>query len=281
MKQILQRLAAAFTFAAFVPFSSAIAQPAAAPRAEQFKLDNGFTVIVKPDHRAPTAVQMVWVRVGSMDEVDGWTGLAHILEHMMFKGTKALKPGEFSRRVAEIGGRENAFTMRDTTGYYQQIPANKLEDVMKLESDRFAHMQWPDDEFKHELEVVKEERRWRTDDQPRSRLWEAINAATWEASSYHWPVIGWMNDLDAMQAQDARDFHGRWYIPANAVLVVAGDVDPAQVKRLAQKYYGSVPARAVPVRKPRAEPEQVGIRRVELKAPADQAYVALVFKVPQ
>jgi zinc protease len=224
---------------------------------------------------------MVWVRVGSMDEVDGWTGLAHILEHMMFKGSKQLRPGEFSRRVAELGGRENAFTMRDTTGYYQQIPANRLEEVMKLESDRFASMQWPDDEFKHELEVVKEERRWRTDDQPRARLWEEINAATWQASSYHWPVIGWMNDLEAMQPQDARDFHRRWYVPANAVLVVVGDVDPAKVKQLAQKYYGRIPARAVPVRKPRAEPEQVGIRRLEFKAPADQAYVALAFKVPQ
>jgi zinc protease len=284
MKQLLQRLAAASILAAFVPFSPpSLAQSAtpAAPRAEQFKLANGFTVIVKPDHRAPTAVQMVWVRVGSMDEVDGWTGLAHILEHMMFKGTKQLKPGEFSQRVAELGGRENAFTQRDNTGYYQQIPANKLEEVMKLESDRFANMQWPDSEFKHELEVVKEERRWRTDDQPRARLWEAINAATWEASPYHWPVVGWMNDLEAMQPQDARDFHHRWYVPANAALVVVGDVDPAKVKQLAQKYYGSIPARPVPVRKPRAEPQQVGIRRVELKAPAEQAYVALAFKVPQ
>ncbi|HTH77869.1 MAG TPA: pitrilysin family protein [Ramlibacter sp.] len=280
MKQLLKRLAAVFIVATFVPIAS-FAQSAKAPKAEEFKLDNGFTVIVKPDHRAPTAVQMVWVRVGSMDEVDGWTGLAHILEHMMFKGTKQLKPGEFSRRVAELGGRENAFTMHDATGFYQQIPANKLEDVMKLESDRFENMQWPDDEFKRELEVVKEERRWRTDDQPRARLWEVLDAAIWEASPYHWPVIGWMNDLDAMQAQDARDFHHRWYVPANAVLVVAGDVDVAKVKQLAQKYYGRIPARPVPVRKPRVEPQQVGIRRVELKAPADQAYVALAFKVPQ
>jgi zinc protease len=281
MKQILQRLAAAFLLAAFVPFASSLAEPTAAPRAEQFKLANGFTVIVKPDHRAPTAVQMVWVRVGSMDEVDGWTGLAHILEHMMFKGTKQLKPGEFSRRVAELGGRENAFTMHDSTGYYQQIPANRLEEMMKLESDRFAGMQWPDSEFKHELEVVKEERRWRTDDQPRARLWEQINAATWQEAPYHWPVIGWMNDLEAMQPQDARDFHRRWYVPANAVLVVVGDVDPQKVKQLAQKYYGRIPARAVPARKPRKEPQQFGIRRVELKAPAEQAYVALAFKAPQ
>src|SRR5438105_3702628 len=263
MKQHLKRFAAAFTFAAFVPFPASFAQTDAAPHAEQFKLANGFTVIVKPDHRAPTAVQMVWVRVGSIDEVDGWTGLAHMNEHMMFKGTRELKPGEFSRRVAELGGRENAFTMHDATGYYQQIPANRLEDVMKLESDRFAHMQWPDDEFKRELEVVKEERRWRTDDQPRSRLWEQINAATWAESPYHWPVIGWMNDLDAMQPDDPRDFHHRWYVPANAVLVVAGDVDPAKVRQLAQKYYGSIPARALPVRKPRGEAPQVGIRRVE------------------
>jgi zinc protease len=280
MKQLLQRVAAAFILAAFVPIAS-LAQSAKAPAAEEFKLDNGFTVIVKPDHRAPTAVQMVWVRVGSMDEVDGWTGLAHILEHMMFKGTKQLKPGEFSRRVAGLGGRENAFTMHDATGFYQQIPADKLEDVMKLESDRFENMQWPDEEFKRELEVVKEERRWRTDDQPRARLWEVLDAAIWESAPYHWPVIGWMNDLDAMQAQDARDFHHRWYMPANAVLVVAGDVDVAKVKQLAQKYYGRITARAVPVRKPRVEPEQVGIRRVELKAPAEQAYVALAFKVPQ
>ena len=119
-------------------------------KAEQFTLANGLTLIVKPDRRAPTAVHMLWVRVGSMDEVDGTSGVAHVLEHMMFKGTHELKPGEFSRRVAALGGRENAFTTRDATGYYQQIPADKLEDVMKLEADRFANNQWPDEEFKRE-----------------------------------------------------------------------------------------------------------------------------------
>jgi zinc protease len=260
----------------------AFAQDAAnATEPQQFKLDNGMTVIVKPDHRAPTAVQMVWVRVGSMDEFDGYSGLAHILEHMLFKGTKTLKPNEFSQRVAALGGRENAFTMRDATGYFQQIPAGKLEEVMKLESDRFANNQWPDVEFKRELEVVKEERRWRTEDQPRALLWEALNAATFKASPYRRPVVGWMSDLESMKPQDARDFYRRWYVPANAVLVVVGDVDPAQVKRLAQKYYGVIPARAVPSRKPRTEPDQVGIRRIEFNAPADQAYVALAFKAPQ
>jgi zinc protease len=251
------------------------------PRTEQFKLDNGLTLIVKPDRRAPTAVHMLWVRVGSMDEVDGASGVAHVLEHMLFKGTRDLKPGEFSRRVAAVGGRENAFTMRDATGYYQQIPANKLEEVMKLEADRFANNQWPDDEFKREIEVVKEERRLRTEDSPRSLMWEVLNATVYQASPYRRPVVGWMSDLEAMTPQDARDFYKQWYVPANAVVVVAGDVEPAQVLRLAQKYYGRMPARAVPARKPRAEPQQTGIRRIEFKAPADQAYVALAFKVPQ
>ncbi|MEJ8824639.1 pitrilysin family protein [Variovorax humicola] len=264
------------------PTTAAASPPSAqSTRAQQFTLANGMTLIVKPDRRAPTAVQMVWVRVGAMDEVDGTSGVAHALEHMMFKGTKDLKPGEFSRRVAALGGRENAFTTRDYTGYYQQIPMGKLEEVMKLESDRFAHNQWADDEFKREIEVVKEERRMRTEDQPRSLLGEQQNAAVFIASPYHRPVVGWMSDLDAMTPQDVRDFHQRWYVPANAALVVAGDVDVEQVRKLAEKYYGSIPARALPVRKPRIEPEQRGIRRVEFKAPAEQSYVSLVFRTPK
>jgi zinc protease len=252
-----------------------------APATEQFKLDNGLTLIVKPDRRAPTAVHMLWVRVGSMDEVDGASGIAHVLEHMLFKGTPSLKPGEFSRRVAALGGRENAFTMRDATGYFQQIPANKLEEVMKLEADRFANNLWPDEEFRRELEVVKEERRLRTEDAPRALMWEVLNAAVYQASPYRRPVVGWMSDLESMTPQDARAFFRNWYVPANAVVVVAGDVDPAQVRRLAEKYYGVIPARTVPARKPQTEPQQAGIRRIEFKAPAEQAYVAMAFKVPQ
>lgn len=283
MKHPLQSFARSLLLFVAFPFAlQAFAQTQTnAPQAEQFKLDNGLTVIVKPDHRAPTAVQMLWVRVGSMDEVDGSSGLAHILEHMLFKGTRTLKPGEFSRRVAALGGRDNAFTQRDNTGYFQQIPASKLEEVMKLESDRFAHNQWPDAQFKRELEVVKEERRLRTEDSPRGLMWEALNAAIFEASPYRRPVVGWMSDLESMTPQDARDFYQRWYVPANAVLVVAGDVEPAQVRRLAQKYYGFIVARPVPPRKPRNEPPQVGIRRIEFKAPAEQSYVALAFKVPR
>jgi zinc protease len=258
------------------------AQSAASPPASvtQFQLANGLTVIVKTDRRAPTAAHMLWVRVGSMDEVDGTTGVAHVLEHMMFKGTRDLKPGEFSRRVAALGGRENAFTSRDATGYYQQIPSDKLEDVMRLEADRFARNQWADDEFKRELEVVKEERRLRTEDSPRALMYETANAITFLASPYRRPVVGWMSDLDAMTPDDARAFYRRWYVPANAAVVVAGDVDVAQVRRLAEKYYGSIPAGAVPARKPRVEPAQTGLRKLDFKAPASQAYVSLSFKVP-
>jgi len=259
------------------PISSVAAE---ATRAQQFTLANGLTLIVKPDRRAPTAVHMLWVRVGSMDEVDGTSGVAHILEHMMFKGTPSVPAGEFSRRVAALGGRDNAFTNRDYTGYYQMIPAQRLEDVMRLESDRFAHMQWSDEEFRKELEVVKEERRLRTEDKPLALMNEALNATVFVASPYRRPVVGWMSDLDALTPADARAFYQRWYVPANAAVVVAGDVDVAQVRALADKYYGSLPTRTVPERKPRIEPLQSGIKRLSFKAPAEQANVTLAFKVP-
>jgi len=264
---------------AVVPAAAASAQQPAA--VSQFTLDNGLTVIVKPDHRAPTAVHMLWVRAGSMDEVDGASGVAHVLEHMMFKGTDTLAPGEFSRRVAALGGRENAFTSYDLTGYYQQVPVERLRDVMALEADRFAHNRWSDGEFAKELAVVKEERRMRTDDEPRAVLREQQSAAAFVASPYRRPVIGWMGDLDALTADDTRGFYRKWYTPANAAVVVAGDVDPQAVLELARQAYGAIPARALPPRKPRPEPPQPGLRRIEVKAPAEQALVSLAFKVPR
>nr|WP_295771998.1 pitrilysin family protein [Rhodoferax sp.] len=269
------------------PSWAAAPAPIAVPTADtsaadvqQFTLQNGMTLIVKTDHRAPTAVNMVWVRVGSMDEVDGTTGVAHVLEHMLFKGTPTVPEGEFSRRVAALGGVENAFTSRDYTGFYQQIPANRLEQMMKLEADRFANTQWSDAVFAKELEVVKEERRLRTEDEPHARLDEAMEATIYLAHPYRRPTVGWMSDLDAMTAEDARAFYQRWYTPANAVVIVAGDVDATQVRTWAEQTYGSIPQRPVPTRKPRDEPTQAGIRRLDFKAPAEQAYVALAFKVP-
>ncbi|MBB1074900.1 insulinase family protein [Rhodoferax sp. 4810] len=270
-------LAIVLTLPAIATASEPTSQP---DQTQQFTLRNGLTLIVKPDRRAPTAVHMLWVRVGAMDEVDGTSGVAHVLEHMMFKGTPKVPAGEFSRRVAALGGRDNAFTSRDYTGYYQMVPAQRLEDVMRLESDRFAHSQWADDEFKKELEVVKEERRLRTEDNPQALMYESLNATVFVASPYRRPIVGWMSDLEALTPDDARAFYQRWYVPANAAVVVAGDVDVAQVRALADKYYGSLPTRAVPQRKPRAEPAQAGIKRLAFKAPAEQANVVLAYKVP-
>ena len=248
---------------------------------QTYTLSNGMQLWVRPDRRAPTAVHMLWLRVGSMDEVEGTSGVAHVLEHMMFKGTAELAPGEFSRRVAALGGRENAFTSKDYTGYFQQIPSNRLADVMRLEADRFAHNRWADEEFRKEIEVVKEERRLRTEDNPRALLYETLMATALSASPYRRPIVGWMSDLEAMTPQDVRDFYQRWYTPANALVVVAGDVDPEQVRALAEKHYGRLPVRALPERKPQTEPAQRGLRRVEIKAPAEQSYVSLAFKVPR
>jgi zinc protease len=255
--------------------------PASSPAAQQFILANGMTLIVRPDRRAPTVAHMLWVRVGSMDEVDGTSGVAHVLEHMLFKGTPDMPPGEFSRRVAALGGRDNAFTSRDATAYHQQVPSHQLEAMMRLEADRFARNQWADEEFVKELEVVKEERRQRTEESPRALMFEALNAMIYQASPYRRPIVGWMSDLDAMTPEDARAFYRTWYTPANAAVVIAGDVDVEQVRTLAERIYGTIPTRAVPPRKPREEPLQSGPRRLEFRAVADQSMVALAWKVPR
>jgi zinc protease len=259
--------------------------PVAAPvhSAETFEatLQNGMKVIVKEDPRAPTIAHMVWYRAGGIDEFNGTTGVAHVLEHMMFKGTKALKPGEFSRRVAAAGGRENAFTNRDYTAYFQQVHKSKLELVMKLEADRMANLRLTDEEFAREIKVVMEERRLRTDDQPRALLNETLLATVFKAHPYRVPVIGWMRDLETMKGADARDWYRRWYAPNNAVLIVTGDAKAAEVLRLATKYYGPIKARALPERKAQDEPDQAGIRRVNLKAPAELPYVMLAWRAPR
>lgn len=281
-------LAAAWGLCSLALFSlvAGAAEPppmARPPATEVFQatLPNGFTLWVKPDRRAPTAVHMLWVRVGSMDETDGTSGVAHVLEHMMFKGTPSVKPGEYSRRVAALGGRDNAFTSRDMTAYHQQVPADRLEEVMRLEADRFAHNRWADDEFRREIEVIKEERRQRVDDQPRALLHEALTAAVWQAHPYRRPVVGWMSDLESLTPDDVRAFHRRWYVPANAAIVVAGDVDPQKVLAWAMQHYGPIPAGSVPARKPQTEPVQTGARRLAVTAPTEQPYLALAYRVPR
>jgi zinc protease len=244
------------------------------------QLANGLRVIVKEDRRAPTAVHMVWYRAGSMDEVSGTTGVAHVLEHMMFKGTPDTGPGEFSRQVAAAGGRDNAFTSKDYTAYFQQVPKQKLEQVIALEADRMRHLNLDAGQFGQEIRVVMEERRMRTDDQARSKLYEQLGAVAFQTHPYRVPVIGWMSDIENMTVQDARDWYERWYVPNNAYVLVVGDVDHGEVFALAEKYYGPLAARAVPARKPQNEPEQAGVRRLTVEAPADMPVLVMAYKVP-
>jgi len=246
----------------------------------EHKLGNGLRVIVKEDRRAPTAVHFVWYRAGSMDETNGTTGVAHVLEHMMFKGTPSVGPGEFNKRVAAAGGRDNAFTSRDYTAYFQQVPKEKLEDMMALEADRMRHLTLAANEFEQEIKVVMEERRLRTDDQPQALMFEAMNAVAFKAHPYRVPIIGWMNDLENMTVQDARDWYERWYVPNNAYVVVVGDVDHKAVFRAAEKHYGGLKPRALPLRKPQDEPAQAGVRRVSVKAPAELPVLIMGYRAP-
>lgn len=247
----------------------------------EFQLSNGLKLIVREDHRAPTVAHMVWYRAGSMDEINGRTGVAHVLEHMMFKGTDKVKSGEFSRLVAAVGGRENAFTSRDYTAYFQQVEKSKLDEVIKLEADRMSNLNFDDAEFLKEIQVVMEERRLRTEDNPSSILNESLMATAYMSSPYRHPVVGWMNDLQNMKASDARDWYRAWYKPNNATVVITGDVDAKKVLAIVEKYYGAVAAQELPARKPQVEPTQKGMKQVQVKAAADSAQLAMAWKVPR
>lgn len=247
---------------------------------EQKTLKNGLKVIVQEDHRAPVVVSQVWYRAGSLDEVNGKTGVAHVLEHMMFKGTNAVPAGQFSRQVAAAGGKENAFTSKDYTCYFQQLEKSRLPLSFKLEADRMANLQITDAEFAKEIEVVKEERRWRTEDKPQSRVNEQFESSVYRAHPYGRPVVGFMNDLENMTAEDAREWYRTWYAPNNATVVVVGDVKAQDVFALAEKTFGQLKAKPLPARKPQVEPAQIGERRAIVKAPAKLPYFVMGFHTP-
>ena len=247
---------------------------------QEFKLDNGLKLIVQEDHRSPVVVSQVWYRAGSLDEVNGKTGVAHVLEHMMFKGTKQVKSGQFSRLIASAGGKENAFTSTDYTCYFQQLEKSHLPLSFKLEADRMANLQLTDEEFAKEIKVVMEERRWRTDDKPQSKVNEAFQGTIYRAHPYSRPVIGFMNDLENMTADDAREWYNNWYAPNNATLVVVGDVKADEVYKLAKQHFGKLKPKVLPVRKPQVEPQQIGERRIVVKAPAKLPYLLMGYHVP-
>ena len=246
----------------------------------EYRLANGLKLIVREDNRAPTVAHMVWYKAGSMDETNGRTGVAHVLEHMMFKGTKTVKSGDFSKQVAAMGGRENAFTSMDYTAYFQQIEKSKLAEVMRLEADRMNNLNFDDAEFAKEIQVVMEERRLRTEDKASGLLYENLMATAYKATPYRHPIIGWMNDLENMIPNDARQWYRDWYAPNNATVVIVGDVDPEKVRAIAEASYGKLSARELPIRKPQIEPPQRGTKQVIVKAPADTPQLAMAWKVP-
>ncbi len=253
---------------------------AAASEVHERSLDNGLKVLVLPDSRAPVVTHQIWYKVGSADEPGGITGIAHMFEHMMFKGTENLGPGEFSDIIARLGGDENAFTGRDFTAYFQTLSAAELGTVMRWEADRMANLELDPEEFAREKEVVKEEWRSRVRDNPNARLGQLLHATAFDSSGYHHPIIGWKTDIDAYTVEDLRDWYETHYAPNNATLIVVGDVDPDEVFRLAETHYGPIEPRELAPAKPREEMAQHGIRRAELVIPARLPHLSMGYKAP-
>lgn len=248
---------------------------------ETFTLDNGLQVVVLTNPRAPIVTHMVWYKVGAADELPGESGLAHFLEHLMFKGTETMEPGEFSQIVARIGGEENAFTSQDYTAYYQSVAAEELETVMRLEADRMANLVFSDELVTPEREVILEERRSRIDSNPSSLLGVMVDAALYLNSPYRIPIIGWEHEIRELTTEDLSKFYRRWYAPNNAVLIVAGDVTVGEVRSLAEKYYGTIKPRPVPERSRPQEPTQSAPRRVVLEDPrVGQPAVTIQYLAP-
>ena len=243
-------------------------------------LKNGLKVLVKEDHRSPIAVSQVWYKVGSSYEPGGITGVSHMLEHMMFKGTDKHAAGEFSRIIAENGGEENAFTGQDYTAYFQTMEASRLPVSFELEADRMRGLHLLAEELKKELQVVTEERRMRTDDNPQAKMNEHFMAMVYANSPYKNPVIGWPADIANYTVEDLQAWYQRWYAPNNATLVVVGDVQPNVVFALAEQYFGELKPSEIKPLKPQTEIEQLGVRHIAVKVPAKLPSVVLAYKVP-
>ena len=252
----------------------------AAGAVTEYQLENGLKLVVKEDHRAPVVVSQVWYKVGASYEHDGITGVSHVLEHMMFKGTDAHPPGEFSRIIAENGGSENAFTSKDYTAYFQRLEKSRLAVSFELEADRMRNLHLQDKEFQKEINVVMEERRLRTEDKPTALTYEQFVASAFVSSSVRIPTIGWMNDLENMGLGDLQTWYQRWYAPNNAIVVVVGDVEPEAVLALANKYFGPLKPEEIIPPKPRLEPPQKGKRYITVQAPAEVPYTIMGYKAP-
>jgi len=251
-----------------------------AAKVYETRLKNGMRILVKEDHRSPVVITQIWYKVGSSYEHNGITGISHVLEHMMFKGTKKLKPNEFSKIIAANGGRENAFTSRDYTAYYQYLEKSRLKVSFKLEADRMQGLTLSKTEFEKERNVVIEERKLRTEDKPTSLTYERFNSVAYQNSPYRIPIVGWMNDLKHMTIGDLRRWYKRWYAPNNAILVVVGDVNPEEVTKLAETHFGSLKRQLIRLPKPQTEVMQSGLKRIVVKRPAKLAYLIMGYHVP-
>ena len=253
---------------------------AATPTVHEYEMSNGMKVLVKEDHRAPVVVSQVWYKVGSSYEPTGITGISHVLEHMMFKGTQKHPAGEFSRIIAENGGRENAFTGRDYTAYFQQLEKSRLYVSFEMEADRMRNLTLPEKEFKKELAVVMEERRMRTDDDPSATTSEKFYAAAFTKNPYHHPIIGWMKDLKKLNVDELRKWYHKYYAPNNATLVVVGDVNADDTFALAKKYFGKLKPSDIPQADVATDAPQEKELRITVKAPAKLPYMIMGYKVP-
>lgn len=252
----------------------------AAPSVHEHMLANGLKVLLVEDHKSPLAVFQVWYRVGSMDEGSGKTGVSHVLEHMMFKGTASHPSKELARTVQRFGGMDNAFTSRDSTAYYQFLPAEQLALSVEFESDRMRNLLFAPEDAAAEIAVVMEERRTRTEDDPYGSLYEDLFATTFKVHPYRWPVIGWMEDLKNLTPQDIRAHYDKYYSPDNAFIVVAGDIDPKATIALIEASFGPIKPSSTNARAISPEPQQQGERRVELLREAELPAVAAAYHAP-
>ena len=259
------------------------AGPALADTVSTFKLDNGMDVVVIEDHRAPVVVHMVWYRIGAADEAPGHSGIAHFLEHLMFQGTKEVAPGDLSKIVAAQGGSDNAFTTQDYTAYFQRVAADRLDLVMKLESDRMHNLNLLQSDVDTERKVILDERTQRTDSDPAALFQEQMGAAQYMNSPYGKPVIGWRHEVEQLTRQDALDFYHANYAPNNAILIVAGDVKPDDVLALAKKWYGPIPPsdKIKPRLRPTEPPQLAERRLVMADARVAQPYVVRTYLAPE
>ncbi len=263
----------------FISCSLALSTPLAA-KTIKTTLPNGLTIIAKEDNRAPVVVTQLWYRIGSIDEQVGHTGLSHVLEHMMFKGTKAVPDGQYSQHISAFGGQLNAYTSRDRTVYYQSFAAKYLPDVLQLEADRMHNLNFSDKAFVNEMDVVKEERRMRTDNTPSGVLWEAIYKESMQIPNEKAPVIGWMDDLDNMKPEDARDWYRQWYAPNNATLVMVGDFKAEDAIRDAKKSFGAIPSQSISPRNTDTQKRSTRYQSATVTAPSELPMLSLNYRVP-